>query len=119
MITAVVFNGEDVKEYRLPTADEIRLADEADMELAQVYTEIPFGLPDEPIVEDAKRNTWCVQYGVDSLEEAIYPAAAASFGNLRQTYSKRCWCHAGGGLSGRLPARERLRFGRPFGARRE
>ncbi|MBI2843169.1 MAG: DUF1156 domain-containing protein [Armatimonadetes bacterium] len=37
------------KEYRLPTKDEIRLADEAADEVDRVFAEIPFGVPEEPL----------------------------------------------------------------------
>jgi len=44
------------KEYRLPTEDEIRLAEEAANEIEQVFAEIPFGLPDEAIVRYGLRG---------------------------------------------------------------
>lgn len=48
VMTAVVVDGEHGKEYRLPTADEILMAAEAEKELSRVFAEIPFGLPEEP-----------------------------------------------------------------------
>ncbi|MDH7480613.1 MAG: DUF1156 domain-containing protein, partial [Armatimonadota bacterium] len=36
------------KEYRLPTEEEIRLANEAANEIERVFAEIPFGVPEEP-----------------------------------------------------------------------
>jgi adenine-specific DNA methylase len=47
-MTAVVVDGQRGKEYRLPTADEVRLAGEAEAELERAFAEIPFGVPDEP-----------------------------------------------------------------------
>src|SRR5207247_1148374 len=47
VLTAIVVDGSNGKEYRLPTAEEIRLATEAENELVQVFAEIPFGLPKE------------------------------------------------------------------------
>ena len=44
-MTAVVVDGPNGKEYRLPTDDEIRLAAEAENEVEQVFAEIPFGIP--------------------------------------------------------------------------
>lgn len=64
-MTAVVEDGQNGKDYREPTSHEISLAEIGETEVTSVFAEIPFGLPDEPIVEDAKRNTWCVQYGID------------------------------------------------------
>ncbi len=48
IMTAVVVDGLDGKEYRLPTDDETRLAAEAENEVERVFAEIPFGIPDEP-----------------------------------------------------------------------
>ena len=65
VMTAVVVDGLKGKEYRLPTEEELRAAEVSKEELDELYEQIPFGLPTENIVEDAKRNTWCVQYGLD------------------------------------------------------
>ena len=66
IMTAVVVDGPKGKEYRLPTDHELSVAEVTEGELQALYGEIPFGLPEEPILEDSKRNTWCVQYGLDS-----------------------------------------------------
>ena len=66
VMTAVVVDGVKGKEYRLPTDHEIEVAAVSEERLQVLYADIPFGLPEEPILEDAKRNTWCVQYGLDS-----------------------------------------------------
>ncbi|MFZ5634692.1 MAG: DUF1156 domain-containing protein [Bacillota bacterium] len=47
-MTAVVVEGLNGKEYRLPTPDEVRAAFKAEKELSRLFAEIPFGLPDEP-----------------------------------------------------------------------
>jgi adenine-specific DNA methylase len=47
-MTAVVVDGPKGKEYRLPTAEEVRLAVEAEKELECVFANVPFGLPTEP-----------------------------------------------------------------------
>ncbi|MEW6276084.1 MAG: DUF1156 domain-containing protein [Bacillota bacterium] len=47
-MTAVVVDGPNGKEYRLPAAEEIRLAQEAEKEIDGVFAGIPFGLPEEP-----------------------------------------------------------------------
>jgi adenine-specific DNA methylase len=49
MMTAVVVDGKDGKEYRLPTENEIKLATEAKDELSRLFAEVPFGLPQEPL----------------------------------------------------------------------
>ncbi|WP_243175148.1 DUF1156 domain-containing protein [Desulfofundulus sp. TPOSR] len=55
VMTAVVVDGPDGKEYRLPAAEEVRLAQEAEKELDRVFAEIPFGLPEEPVPQGASR----------------------------------------------------------------
>jgi adenine-specific DNA methylase len=70
-LTAVVLDGPLGKEYRLPTERELRATEAAGSKVDGVFGDIPFGLPIEGIVEDAKRNTWCVQYGVDSFDRVF------------------------------------------------
>ncbi len=49
VMTAVVVDGDNGKEYRLPTAEEIERASEAQAELPRLFADIPFGLPEEPL----------------------------------------------------------------------
>jgi adenine-specific DNA methylase len=67
VMTSVVVESPNGREYRLPTEAEFQAASEAHDPLDRVFSKIPFGLPTEAITEDAKRNTWCVQYGVDQF----------------------------------------------------
>ncbi len=48
VMTTVVVDGEHGKEYRLPTKDEILMATEAEKELPTVFSDIPFGMLEEP-----------------------------------------------------------------------
>ncbi len=48
VMTAVVVDGVKGKEYRLPTAEELRAAEVSKEELDELYEQIPFGLPEEP-----------------------------------------------------------------------
>lgn len=48
VMTAVVVDGPDGKEYRTPTPEEIKAASRAEGELDRAYADVPFGLPDEP-----------------------------------------------------------------------
>ncbi len=48
-MTAVVVEGQQGKEYRLPTEAEIAAAQVGREELEELYDRIPFGLPEEPI----------------------------------------------------------------------
>jgi adenine-specific DNA methylase len=56
MMTAVVVDGPNGKEYRLPTDGEKTTAERAENELGSLYEEIPFGLPEEPTPHPAGRN---------------------------------------------------------------
>lgn len=53
--TAVVVDGQNGKEYRLPTDQEIRMAAETETELDRLYAELPFGLPKELVPQGASR----------------------------------------------------------------
>jgi len=48
VMTAVVVDGTNGKEYRLPTQEEINAAEATAGEIDRVFTEIPFGVPEEP-----------------------------------------------------------------------
>ncbi len=49
VMTAVVVDGPNGKEYRLPTKHERDVAEVSEEQLESLYTEIPFGLPEEPL----------------------------------------------------------------------
>lgn len=80
--TAVVTESQTSKAYRLPTAHEIDCASRAEAELERVFADIPFGLPTEPITEDAKKNTWCVQYGVNRFDKLFTSRQLLALGEL-------------------------------------
>lgn len=82
VMTAVVVDGAKGKEYRLPSKDEIRLAEEAGDELDSVFSSIPFGLPTEPLTLDAKGNTWCVLYGLDRFHKLFLPRQLLALGTF-------------------------------------
>jgi len=48
IMTAVVMDSLDGKEYRLPTEDELHVAAEPEKKIQRVFAEIPYGIPDEP-----------------------------------------------------------------------
>ena len=49
VMTAVVVDGPNGKEYRLPTEHEREVAEISEERLQAVYAEIPFGLPEDPL----------------------------------------------------------------------
>ena len=71
IMTAVVVDGPNGKEYRRPTEDEICLATNAQKELSLIFVEIPFGLPKEPINTGSirKGGVSITRYGFRSWNE--------------------------------------------------
>ena len=68
VMTSVVVDSEHGKEYRLPTADEILMAAEAENEISNVFADIPFGLPEESVPKGgsgASRAFSIDGYGLD------------------------------------------------------
>ena len=71
VMTAVVVGGVKGKEYRLPTAEELRVTAVSQEELDKLYTGIPFGLPEEPISAErpspnSRGASGLPRYGFDS-----------------------------------------------------
>jgi adenine-specific DNA methylase len=48
MMTAVVVDGPDGKEYRLPTEHELACAAITEEQIQEAFKDVPFGVPDEP-----------------------------------------------------------------------
>ena len=84
VMTAVVVDGGNKKgkEYRLPTDHEREVTRVSEERLQALYADIPFGLPEEPICEDSKRNTWCVQYGLNSWRKLFTNRQLLSIGEF-------------------------------------
>jgi adenine-specific DNA methylase len=84
MMTAVVVDGKDGKEYRLPTTDEIRLTAETEKELQSVFTDIPFGLPEELINTGSirKGGVSITRYGIRSWNELFTPRQLLALGTF-------------------------------------
>lgn len=82
VMTVVVVDGLEGKDYRLPTEEECRVAETARDQLQRVFVEIPFGVPQETIEEDAKRNTWCATYGLDQFYKLFTPRQLLALGTF-------------------------------------
>ncbi|MDH7578536.1 MAG: DUF1156 domain-containing protein [Bacillota bacterium] len=85
VMTAVVVDGPSGKEYRLPTAEEIRLAQEAEKELDRVFAGIPFGLPEEPTPKSgngASRAFSVDGYGFDKWSKLFTPRQLLALGTF-------------------------------------
>lgn len=86
VMTAVVVDGPAGKEYRLPTAHEIEMAQAAQTELDLVFAEVPFGLPTEPIDRYGKEGGSygfpIVTHGIDQWHKLFTPRQLAGLGRL-------------------------------------
>ncbi len=80
--TAVVVDGQRGKEYRLPTEHEVKCAEITESKLKSVFSDIPFGIPDEPITQDAKGSTWCIEYGLTQWSNVFTSRQLLSLGTL-------------------------------------
>ena len=65
-LTAVVVDGQRGKEYRLPTEAELAAADVSDEALADVFADVPHGLPDEPTPGEDALGMRLPRYGFDT-----------------------------------------------------
>lgn len=81
-LTAVATEDVGAKGFRLPTPEEIAAVSQAEHHHHKPFAAIPFGLPDERIVEDAKRNTWCVQYGLDRFSKLFTKRQLLALGTI-------------------------------------
>lgn len=85
VMTAVVVDGGHGKEYRRPTEQEIQLADEAEQELAPIFDEIPFGLPEEAVPKGgsgASRAFSVDGYGFDKWYKLFTPRQLLALGTF-------------------------------------
>lgn len=55
-MTAVVVEGPSGKEYRLPTETETAVASPSENQLLEIFGQVPFGLPNEPIPQGGSRQ---------------------------------------------------------------
>jgi len=82
VMTAVVVDGPDGKEYRLPVEEEIRAAADAEAELPHVFAEIPFGLPDEPLPSKETLGFRVPLYGFDRWSKLFTPRQLLALGTF-------------------------------------
>ena len=82
VMTAVVVDGDAGKEYRRPIEEEIIMATEAEKELAQVYADIPFGLPIEPLPTKEALGFRVPLYGFDKWYKLFTPRQLLAIGTF-------------------------------------
>ncbi len=85
IMTAVIVNGQNGKEYRLPTAYEIQMAEEAEKAIPDVFAEIPFGLPEQSTPKagaGASRAFSVDGYGFDQWKKLFTPRQLLALGTF-------------------------------------
>ena len=86
IMTAVVVDGPNGKEYRLPTNEERVAAQRAEDELEDVYDDIPFGIPTEPMPDEDALGMRIPKYGFDQWSDLFTSRQLLSIGTfVRQT----------------------------------
>jgi putative DNA methylase len=98
IMTAVVVDGPDGKEYRLPTDDEIRLAADAENEIERVFAEIPFGIPNEPLPSKEALGFRVPLYGFDRWSKLFTPRQLLALGTFVKHTRAVCDTTAGASI---------------------
>jgi adenine-specific DNA methylase len=81
IMTTVVVDGENGKEYRRPTEEETFMATKAEKELSRVYAEIPFGLPSEPTPTQSQFSG-VANYGLLKWSQLFTPRQLLALGTF-------------------------------------
>lgn len=82
VMTAVVVDGQDGKEYRKPTEEERDAAQRAEGELEELYESIPFGLPSEPMPDENALGMRAPKYGFKEWKDVFTPRQLFSLGTF-------------------------------------
>ena len=82
VMTAVVVNGMKGKEYRLPTEHEMSVAEVTEEQLQALYTDIPFGLPEEPLPSHEAPGIRVPLYGFDTWRKLFANRQLLALGTL-------------------------------------
>jgi putative DNA methylase len=82
MMTAVVVDGANGKEYRSPLDIERERADTAAGALAEVFSDIPFGLPTEPLPSAEALGFRVPLYGIDRWDKLFTPRQLLALGTF-------------------------------------
>jgi putative DNA methylase len=82
VMTAVVVDGQNGKEYRLPSAHEIQMAEEAGKSIPDVFAQIPFGLPEERLPTKEALGFRVPLYGFDQWKKLFTPRQLLALGTL-------------------------------------
>ncbi|GER84351.1 DNA methylase [Thermogemmatispora aurantia] len=90
VLTAVIVEGKQGKEYRLPTEEERRAAEEAADALPALFAAIPFGLPEEPLPSKETLGIRVPLYGFSRWHQLFTPRQLLALGTfVRETRAAR------------------------------
>ena len=81
-MTSVVVEGPRSKEYRLPTAEELEVADVSQEELDKLYSDIPLGLPEEAMPSQGALGIRASLYGFDQWSKLFTNRQLLALGTL-------------------------------------
>ena len=87
VMTAVVVEGQKGKEYRLPTEHERAVAGVSEEKLQDLYTEIPFGLPNEPLPSKDALGCSVSRYGFNTWADLFVNRQLVALGTFLKTSS--------------------------------
>ena len=79
---AVVVDGANGKEYRLPTSHEIQQAEAAQASLSDLFSQIPFGLPEEPLPNAEALGFRVPLYGFTQWKKLFTPRQLLALGTF-------------------------------------
>lgn len=83
-MTTVVVEGQQGKEYRLPTDEEIDAASVKVQDLRSLYAQIPLGLPDEPTPSERSLGMRVPRYGFDTWRKLFTDRQLLALGTFIQ-----------------------------------
>jgi putative DNA methylase len=95
MMTAVVVDGPDGKEYRLPTKHELASANVGQDHVMKVFEAVAFGLPEEPIPPGSSRQGGgsaftVVLYGLDQWKKLFTHRQLVTLGTFIASSKRAC-----------------------------
>jgi len=81
-MTAAVVDGQQGKEYRLPTDVEVAAASVDEEDLRALFAEIPFGLPEEPTPDEKALGMRIPRYGFDTWRKLFTNRQLLALGTI-------------------------------------
>lgn len=83
-MTCVVIDGQEGKDYRLPTKKEIEAASVTDAVLQEIYGKVPYGLPEEHTPSEHSLGMRIPRYGFDSWRKLFTNRQLLALGTFIQ-----------------------------------